>query len=411
MISCSRVCIVLAGVMFAIVVSAAISVGRLQPELPQDVRALPRISIDRYPQREIWAPVSNGLANVSHFIFHDRGHTGMFSEGDTPLAGIYVELHRPDGSVTTQRSNVRGFVNFTNSPDAPDTHVQAEGEYRFRLLVPPGWHVTDDVLLEQSRTYSLERESRPGLVINATPHPVGLAHPNIVRGPLFTTPALSTSHLQVLAIGPTGDTLALELDDEQRIKWEARPGEWKIIVKTGDGEPVGIRNLVVRPGVNRMSALRVGAERPVAPLNERTVITFDALTSGAIAKVPNGFSGLQWTNAVVVRADWYGGAGYVNNARSGEYVVYNSSGYPMSIARAEPFDFVGGYLGGAWPEADGEELIVRAWRGSQLIADDTLRLSAFTTQWFDADYRSIDRLELATAHWWQFVADDLEFRF
>ncbi|MDT8410137.1 MAG: hypothetical protein RQ741_11100 [Wenzhouxiangellaceae bacterium] len=38
-----------------------------------------------------------------------------------------------------------------------------------------------------------------------------------------------------------------------------------------------------------------------------------------------------------------------------------------------------------------------------------MSLSAFGPVWFDAAYRSITRLELATRHYWQFVIDDPAF--
>jgi hypothetical protein len=95
---------------------------------------------------------------------------------------------------------------------------------------------------------------------------------------------------------------------------------------------------------------------------------------------------------------------------SGKYVAYNTSGYPVTIEREDGFDFHGGYFAVAWRFAEGETMQVKAWRGEELLGSESLTLSSMGPFWFDADYRDITRLEIATDHYWQFVADDLTFR-
>jgi hypothetical protein len=110
---------------------------------------------------------------------------------------------------------------------------------------------------------------------------------------------------------------------------------------------------------------------------------------------------------------YYGGPGYVNGLQSGRMVAYNSSGHPVTITPdvgRESFDFVGAYFSVAWPAAQGEELLVQAWRQGQRVGQEKVALSYLGPVWFQADYLQIDRLELSSAHYWQFVVDDMAFR-
>ncbi|MDH4042635.1 MAG: hypothetical protein OEV88_18455, partial [Gammaproteobacteria bacterium] len=63
-----------------------------------------------------------------------------------------------------------------------------------------------------------------------------------------------------------------------------------------------------------------------------------------------------------------------------------------------------------WPDAEGETLVVEAWRDGQPIAREELVLSYLGPVWFEADFRQIDRLTLSTAQYWQFIAEDMVFR-
>ena len=96
---------------------------------------------------------------------------------------------------------------------------------------------------------------------------------------------------------------------------------------------------------------------------------------------------------------------------SGEFVAYNSSGHPVSITHDRPFDFIGGFFGAAWLEAEGETLQVRGWRGAELVYDERIELSALGPVYFAAGFNGVTRLEFSTERYWQFVCDDLEFRF
>jgi hypothetical protein len=157
-----------------------------------------------------------------------------------------------------------------------------------------------------------------------------------------------------------------------------------------------------------MSAIVMG-ETPPSPAAHEVVVDFETVTRSEITKMPNGIGGLNWDALLAVDNEFYGGEGYINATMSGKYVAYNTSGYPVTIELEDGFDFRGGYFAVAWRSAEGETLQIRAWRGEELLGSESLPLSAMGPFWFDADYRDITRLEIATAHYWQFVTDDLTF--
>jgi hypothetical protein len=140
---------------------------------------------------------------------------------------------------------------------------------------------------------------------------------------------------------------------------------------------------------------------------DRLQLDFETITKSVITKIPNGYGGVTWDTAIAVQNEYYKGEGYINNTMSGSYVIYNSSGYPVTLEHESGFDFYGGYFGVAWLAAEGETLQVKAWRDAELVGSEEFELSSLGPFWFDADYRNITRLELSTRHYWQFVADDL----
>jgi hypothetical protein len=91
-------------------------------------------------------------------------------------------------------------------------------------------------------------------------------------------------------------------------------------------------------------------------------------------------------------------------------VAYNSSGFPATISSEASFDFVGVFLGVAWPEAEEYQIVIKAWRGDQPAYEDQVKTSTRGPVYFDADYRDITRLEFSSKGSWQVVIDDLEFR-
>lgn len=366
-----------------------------------------------YPVREVWGPVHSTSANVSHFTFRDVHRSGSWDVDDRPMAGIAVRMLAPDGTQTIRRSNIHGFVNFTNSLSASPVDVRAPGEYVFEVIIPPGWELTSANAI-QTGVYESAPESRPGIVVDRVPEPAGLAPILSVEGRVVTSEARTGTGTggapRVEAVTPAGDVVPIVLEPDGSFRFPAHEGAWRVRVRDPDRGDWTEREITVGRAPVRMAAIVPGqAYMPRGSV--RRVVDFEDVTGSPITKMPNGYAGLRWTNLVPVDNEMYSGEGYVNNTVSGTYVAYNTSGYPVSIEADEPFDFVGGYFGVAWAAAEGELLEVRAWRGQELTADETLILSALGPLWFDADFRGITKLELSTRHHWQFVADDLEFAF
>jgi hypothetical protein len=55
-------------------------------------------------------------------------------------------------------------------------------------------------------------------------------------------------------------------------------------------------------------------------------------------------------------------------------------------------------------------VVVKAWRSDRLVYEDHMRVSTAGPTCFDADYRSVTRVEFSSEARWQIVIDDLEFR-
>ena len=81
------------------------------------------------------------------------------------------------------------------------------------------------------------------------------------------------------------------------------------------------------------------------------VITFDDLPAPAAggSVVPNGYSGLNWSNFYYLNGVTYGASGYQNGVVSPTNVAYNGWGSPASFfASATPFFLRSTYMTGAW---------------------------------------------------------------
>ncbi len=179
------------------------------------------------------------------------------------------------------------------------------------------------------------------------------------------------------------------------------------IVSTEQCEPFGLAPVDPLVVMSQSAEARSGFE----PLPNTEIVDFDDFTTAnTITEIPNGYAGVDWANWVSTHRILYGGPGYVNGNTSGEFVAYNSSGHPATISSDEPFDVVGGYFSVAWPDGELHDITVQAWRGDSLVATDSFRARTSGPLYFDADYRSVTRVEIASAANWQFVLDDLELR-
>ncbi|MEX2202246.1 MAG: hypothetical protein WD711_12675, partial [Dongiaceae bacterium] len=364
-----------------------------------------------YPARTEWAPIDSTSPNVSHFTYRDLNRNGHYDVGDRPMIEVAVTMSGPNGAQAVRRSNIHGFANFTNSPTASPVDVSEPGTYEFVVQVPPGWELTSGNGT-QTLTYTLTPETRNGIVADHVPVPAGLAPILTIDGRIAERNAegdlVGMSAIDLIATSPAGEAASVLLDADGNFSIPAEAGDWALEVQATDSIEVLARTVTVGNTPVRMSAIVIG-ETPPSPAGHEVVVDFETVTRSEITKMPNGTGGLNWDALLAVDNEFYGGEGYINATMSGHYVAYNTSGYPVTIERDDGFDFRGGYFAVAWRSAEGETLQIRAWRGDELLGSETLLLSAMGPFWFDADYRDITRLEIATDHYWQFVADDLTF--
>jgi hypothetical protein len=342
-----------------------------------------------------WATRFGATAHFSAFAFRDRNRDGVLDLGDRPMAGVAVEMTSPRGRTHVERSNQTGFVNFDMSGGWPLAPIRGPGERRFRTLVPPGWSVTSGNA-EQTCEFEELPGSPSGLIARNPTRPVGLAPDLSIGG------RVETGAGPVTAQGPTGALVQVAVDPGGSFAIPAAPGSWRLRAGGGPWREVAVADVPLR-----LSALGGPASRP--PAAREVVVDFESATTQTW-KIRAGLGGVDWFYLNAIEAVPARGPGYVNTLGSGRYVAYSSSGHPVTISRRGGFDFVGGYFGVGWADAEGEILRIEARRGGAVVGAEELRLSALGPVWFDADYRAIDELRLSTAHYWQFVTDDLILR-
>ncbi len=335
--------------------------------------------------------------NVSQYIFWDVNADGIYDIGDRVLSGVPVQLWRPDGSFVERTSNTGGFTNFTNSIGVDAADVSVPGDYTFDVRAPKGWSITTGNAVQEVK-YEAAPGTRPGIIADVVPHPVGLTPVLAVEGRRTgdETLTLVADDGSATDIVPDGDgvySTPITNGGLWRIQWRADPAS-------------GTRSFEVRDLPVWISTWRAPPDR--ARDAQVTTVDFQDITNGTIQKVPTSYRGLIWENAVVVDRESYGGEGYVNVAMGRKYVAYGSSGYPVSISRDEPFDLVGATIALAWLIGEDESVEVTAWRGGDVVHQETLSVSAINPIWFDANYRGINRVTFQTEKNWQIVIGELE---
>ena len=369
---------------------------------------------DYYPSQRSWMATNAGSENISLFVFRDRNGNGRYDPGEYPMANVAVNLFRPDGSRVVRRSNRYGFVNFVNSLTIPGVAIGVEGKYHFEVIAPPGWQVTSDNA-RQTAQFTVRPRTRAGIVADRVPHPIGIAPILRISGRVVARAeggGLSpVSGALVSASSSSGHSRQeTATDDLGKFAFEVESGSWLVQLQSPETNVQVKRKVHVDHAPIHVSAIILDEQIP-SEMAVQIPVDFDRVSSVPITKMPTHPRDLEWVNLIVSDNETYRGSGYVNNTVSGNHIGYNSSGYPVTVTRDEPFDFVGAYFGVAWPQAEGETLDVRAWRDEQLVGEEVLSLSAMGPFWFEADYRRITRIEFATRHFWQFVMDEPVFRF
>ena len=355
-----------------------------------------------YPKRD-WSAFNGGEMNTSLLTFRDVNRNGVYDLGDQPMPHVAVELRKPDGRTTMDWTNVDGFANFRMSVLKRDREVVDPARYAFGVVPPPGWSITTANGVQESDYVVLP--GAPGnMIALATTHPVGLA-------PDLTIGGVAAAGSSVSITGPDGAVTSVNVGADGRFSVAATPGAWQVDVASGQTGASERRDVVVASAPIVLSAPAGKIEADAAPLPTLHVAGFDDLmTRSGVFEIPSGYGGLDWYNLVAVHQRFYGGPGYINGTVSGEFVAYNSSGHPAAVSSGKPFDFVGAYFGVGWDGAEGETLIVKAWRGEAAAYEDRIALSATGPVYFAADYRRITRVEISTEHYWQAVIDDFAYR-
>lgn len=380
------------GLLFSLVVAAAIGLAMVCGA------ARAGSAKDYYPRRA-WGSFNGGQMNTSVLVFRDLNRNGVYDLGDRPMPHVAVELGKPNGDTVMRWTNVSGFANFRMSVIQRDLEVVDPGHYSFRVVPPPGWSVTTGNASQES-DYVVSPGSPGDMIAMRTTHPVGLAADLTISGAV-------TAGSRISLTGPDGVTAAAKVDPDGRFSVAATSGEWLVDVST-DGATQRRKFVVGSAPVVLSASSGKGAE---GPLPNRHVVGFDdLLTTTGVFEVPSGYGGLDWYNLVAMHQRFTDGPGYINTSMSGEFIAYNSSGHPAQVFSDKPFDFAGAYFGAGWNDAEGETLVLKAWRGDQPVYEDSVVLSASGPVYFAADYMRITRLEIRTQHHWQAAIDDFAYR-
>jgi len=357
------------------------------------------VLLGTYLYQTFWRNAEGGL-NISCFAYRDVNRNGRYDMDDRPYAGLSVVMTRPDGRTFTESSNLSGFANFVMSRRNRNAVVRKAGDYVIDVVPAAGWIVTSGATRQTGRFVFLPG-TPAGIVAERGFEPVGIARDLMLSGSGAAVGGLT-------ALDPRGVSRASEVTSEGRFQFLAERGVWTLLSEDRSGR---VRSRTVKVGNEAVVVSRWVAD-DVPPLkSEKRVVDFDTLTpSDTLYEIPRGYGGLEWINWVATHHKFYKAAGFVNGTVSGEYSAYNSSGHPARIESDVPFDVIGLRVGVVWPEAEKHEVVIRAWRGPDLIHEDQLFGSTRGSVYFDADYRSITRFEIGSAAYWQVVVDDFEYR-
>jgi len=363
-----------------------------------------------YGERADWSAKYGAATHFFGYVFRDRNRNGRQDPGEPPMAWVAAELTAPGGRRSILRTNLAGFANANMSQGSWLAPVHAAGDYRFRILVPPGFVVTTGNGDQVGRVAPLP--GAPGDLVTAPPPTsVGLAPELSIAGRLTERAAdgalRGARSARLSVTGPGVAAHAVPVAADGGFRFPAGPGSWRLVASS-PASPAGLaREVTVGDAPAVVIGLVLGETGP-EPAGKRVKVDFEGITQAEVSKIGFGYGidGLDWGMLHVLKADDSGAAGYVNALSSGSYVAYSS--VPVTLSRAGGFDFYGGYFTVGLHEAEGETLRVRAFRAGSMVADDEVKLSALGPLWLDARLLGVDRVVLSALHSWQFATDDLE---
>ena len=349
-----------------------------------------------YAVRKNWSG-SEGQINFSSFVYFDLDRDGRYGLNDRPFGAICVRLKQDGQVVASARTNNNGFANFKSSATSSEAPIHKPGLYEFVVSVPSGFTATAGNQI-QAAMFTTRPGSISGIGADEMLQPVGLAPDRVISGRLPPDAKLSAKAL-------AGSSVLDEADYSDLIAFRYSVPATAEVIEFATGSLTRRVPVSAYPvDLGLLDPKRGTADT----LQKPRTIDFDDVTTRGLRKIPSGYAGLNWFNLNVIARDFTKlSQGYVNGNTSGDYVAYTSSGYPVSIYSDTPFDFIGVYLSVAWLKAEGETGIIEVWRGDELIAKDTVTLSALSPVFYSPCLPAITRIRLTTQHYWQMVLDDL----
>ncbi len=351
--------------------------------------------------------------NISVFIFNDKNQNGKYDLGDSAMTGIVTQLIKPNGMVIDEKSNKAGYANFKmalGSSNYRDINTVQE-IYTFNTLIPPNWKVTTNNK-KQKILFNEKVGSPGGLIASNAPNWVGLAPNLTIKGRLRTNKGENLpKDINIHARGPNGKIKNLKLKNSGEYNFDVEQGKWELLFESKSRNWEKIKKIEVNHAPIRIMDILIGSKE--LPRNKNLRLeNFDWINFSQLEKIPNGHLDLNWNYLMAVHHRNSSGPGYNNVLNSGHGIGYNSSGHPVTITanKGESFDFIGGYFTVGWNQANGEIINLQGFRNGKKIAENKFKLSYLGPIWIEADLRRIDKLIIATEHYWQFGAEDLKFR-
>jgi len=363
--------------------------------------ALPAFS--QTPPRKSWPH--------SCFVYKDMNFSGVFDMGDKPYSGLRIEVTRPDGSKIKRKSNIDGFANFNASLGDKEADIFEPGKHNIRAVYPDGWQSLSSYD-RQEMHFEINLDVGGSMIPKATCRPIGVAPILTVEGFLQPEKGKTVDGHVVTAVSRDGmPDISLSIARDGTFTGIGTRGKWRLEIHDALGDLVYSRDFEIEYGAIIFSDIDLS--RDIVPELEQvyeTVDFDDLLIANPLFELPSGYGGLNWLNWIAVHNRYYEGSGYVNSTVSSEFAAYISSGVPGPVWSDGPFDFKGTYIGVAWSRGEEGEVLVRAWRGEDLVHFDRLKLTNNGSVFFDANYEDITKLEFSHENYERIVFDNFQYK-
>lgn len=128
------------------------------------------------------------------------------------------------------------------------------------------------------------------------------------------------------------------------------------------------------------------------------VLTFEDVTGDTWASIPNGYSGLNWSNFWVI-APYLDPtlelpSGYTSGLVSGDFVAYNALGEPAQLSSASAFDFNSASFAAVW--RDGLQITATGYRSGSQLYQQQFEVNTDAAQLVAFNFLGIDALEFVS---------------